>query len=148
MDTIITSVLAHTFFGGHPHNTKHMKTIVVAMATYTPTTTSTTAVPVPTAPSMYNMWVINLSTAALTPVQEALLAQGTKLHTSPKVPPRETYITAVEEACTRLPPGKAEELRVETSHLLKKNCHPPKPSISLEEKRQSGNLKKTNLGWY
>ena len=45
----------------------------------------------------------------------------------------ESYIAVVEEACTRLPPREVEILRVESSHLLKKNCSPPKPNFTLEE---------------
>ena len=47
----------------------------------------------------------------------------------------------VEEACTRLPPREAEELRAESSQLLKKNCLPPKPNLTLEELRAIKELK-------
>ena len=38
-------------------------------------------------------------------------------------------------------PRKAEELRTESSHLLKKNCPLPKPKITLEEQKEIRELK-------
>ena len=46
----------------------------------------------------------------------------------------------VEEACTRLLPREAEELRAESSQLLRNNC-PPKPNLTLEECRAIKELK-------
>ena len=51
-------------------------------------------------------WVINLSNTPLTPAQESLLAKGPNFAIVPKYAPKESYITAVEEACSKLPPGK------------------------------------------
>ena len=59
--------------------------------------------------------------------------QGTKFCSQTQTPSKEAYITAIEEACTKLPPGEAEELRAETSHLPRYNCLPTKPNITMDE---------------
>ena len=42
---------------------------------------------------------------------------------------------AIEETCTKLTPGEAEELGIETSHLLKHKCPLSTPDITKEEFR-------------
>ena len=64
-------------------------------------------------------WVKNLSTTPLTVDQERLLAQRPKFVIKPKKPPGE-YIAAVEQACSRLTQGEADELHVEVKKTLKK----------------------------
>ena len=66
-------------------------------------------------------------------MQETLLSRGPNFAIVPKYPHRETYSTAVEEVCPKLLPREAEELRAESSCLLKKNC--PQPNITLEEQK-------------
>ena len=51
----------------------------------------------------------------------------------PNTTPKEAYIAVIKEACTKLPPGEAEELRAETSHLLRYSFCPTKPNITMEE---------------
>ena len=46
---------------------------------------------------------------------------------------REAYVASVEVACIKLPPGEADELRADTSHLLKNHCPLNKTNISREE---------------
>ena len=70
-----------------------------------------------------NKWVINLSSKPITPAQSSLLSRGSNFAITPK-PPIEAYIKAVEEICTKHTQGEAEELRVETSHLLKQKFPP------------------------
>ena len=41
----------------------------------------------------------------------------------------------MEEACTRCLPKETEELRADSSQLLRNNCPPPKPNLTLEECR-------------
>ena len=88
-------------FSRHSNNTS---THHNAGANTTAPTTTTTTVSAPTTPSTIHNPAANGSSTyppPLTPVQEALLAMGPNFAV---VPPRETYITAVEDVCTRLPP--------------------------------------------
>ena len=63
-------------------------------------------------------WVINLSKTPLTPEQLSLLQRGPFCHNS-QVPPIEAYITAVEQASSKLPAQEANELRSDVNRLLK-----------------------------
>ena len=65
-------------------------------------------------------WVINLSNTPLTTHQERLLSRGPKFVIRPKKPPVGEYIVAVEQACTRLNQGEADELWVEVKKTIKK----------------------------
>ena len=111
----------HMFFSGHPHNTNAQEnsgtsgastTSTAPMAPTAPmitTTTSTTSVPVLTATLTNNKRVLNLSTTPNSSTGSPF-SQGTKLHNTSQVPPRETYTTAVKEVQTRLLPCEVEEL--------------------------------------
>ena len=63
----------------------------------------------------------------------------------PKYSPKEAYIAALEEICTSLPQNRAIELRDKTSHMLKKNCPPPKPKISQEETKAIKELREESF---
>ena len=65
-------------------------------------------------------WVKNLSTTPLIVDQERLLAGGPKFVIKPKKPPVGEYIAAVEQACSRLSQGEADELHMEVKKTLKK----------------------------
>ena len=82
-----------------------------------------------------NKWVKNLSSKPLTEEQVRLLAQGPKFVIRPRQPPVGEYIVAVEQACSRLRQGEADELRVEVKKALKKTQNTPRtPSnITREE---------------
>ena len=67
-------------------------------------------------------------------------SEGTQFHHHVQEPPKESYITAVEEACTRLLPKDSEELRAESSQLLRNNCL-PKPNLTLQERNAIKELK-------
>ena len=67
-----------------------------------------------------NNWVINLSNTPLTTHQERLLSWGPKFVIRPKKPPVGEYVAAVEQACTRLNQGEADELHVEVKKTIKK----------------------------
>ena len=54
-------------------------------------------------------WVKKLSSTPLTEEQERLLAQGPKFFIKPRHPPVGEYVVAVEQACSRLNKGKADE---------------------------------------
>ena len=58
-------------------------------------------------------WVKNLSTTPLTQAQIKALSHGPNFALVPKEPPIGEYIVAIENACTKLHQGKAEELRGE-----------------------------------
>ena len=64
-------------------------------------------------------WVINLSKTPLTPEQLSLLQKRMQLCHNPQVPPIEAYITAVEQASSKLPAQEADELRSDVNRLLK-----------------------------
>ena len=65
-------------------------------------------------------WVKNLSNTPLTTEQERLLAQGPKFVIRPKKSPVGEYVAAVEQACSRLSQGEADELHVEVKKTLRK----------------------------
>ena len=63
--------------------------------------------------STTNKWVINISDKPLSDAEEKLLAHGPNFAVVPKNPPIIQYVAAVEQACTKLEEGKAEEFRVQ-----------------------------------
>ena len=86
-----------------------------------PTPTSTTASnPAPRLPpsshkdtciNCTNKWVINLSKTPLTKEQLSLLQKGSNFAITPKYPPIEAYITATEQASSKLLAQEADEFR-------------------------------------
>ena len=60
-----------------------------------------------------------------------------------KVPPKEAYITAVEEASSKLPPMEVDELRSDVSHLLRhpNNHYKNNTNLNLVECRALTELK-------
>ena len=64
--------------------------------------------------------VKNISDTHLTEEQERLLAQGPKCVIRPEKPPVREYVAAVEQACSRLSQGEADELSVEVKKTHKK----------------------------
>ena len=63
----------------------------------------------------------------------------------PRYPPKETYVSAVEEVCNRLPQG-GRRIKGKSSWVLKWNC--PFPNLALAGRRpgQSKNSRKTGWG--
>ena len=88
--------------------------------------------------------VINLSSTPLTEDQEKLLAHGPKFVITPKETLVGEYITAVEQACTKLEQGKQEEFRVKVKRILKQNQRRGPENISKEEYKALNELKKDN----
>ena len=86
-------------------------------------------------------WVINISNKPLTPDQEKLLAHGPNYAVVPKEPPIAQYVAAVENACTKLGEGKAEEFRVQVKSAIQK-IKPPRSNITRGERRAISELKK------
>ena len=78
-------------------------------------------------------WVKNLSTTPLTVDQERLLARGPKFVIKPKKPTVREYIVAVEQACSRLSQGEADELHVEVKKTLKKAQNQVKTSSNTTQ---------------
>ena len=77
-------------------------------------------------------WVRNIPKTPLTQAQEKLSLHGPNFVIVPKEPPTSEYIAAIEKACLKLPPGKAEELRGKIKAILKKKTN-TKPNITKEE---------------
>ena len=88
-------------------------------------------------------WVINLSRTPLTVDQERLLAWGPKFVIKPRKPPVREYIVAVEQACSKLSQGEADELCMEVKKTLKKaqNQATTSSNITQEEFRALRELK-------
>ena len=86
-------------------------------------------------------WVINLSSTWLTEDQEKLLAHGPKFVITPKETPVSEYITAVEQACTKLEQRKQEEFRIEVKRILKQNQRRGLANVSKEEYKALNELK-------
>ena len=86
-------------------------------------------------------WVINISNKPLTPDQEKLLAHGPNYAVVPKEPPIAQYVAAVENACTKLEEGKAEEFRVQVKSAIQK-IKPPRSNLTRGERRAISELKK------
>ena len=87
-----------------------------------------------------NKWVINISSRPLTQAQEKLLAHGPNYAVVPKSPPTTEYIAAIEQACSKLQPGEAEELRGEVKSIIKKSCNPHR-NITRDEWKALKELK-------
>ena len=80
-------------------------------------------------------WVKNLSSTPLTKEQDRQLARTPKFAIRPRQPPVREYIVAVEQACSKLGQGEANELRVEVKKALKKTQNTPRvPSNITREK--------------
>ena len=63
--------------------------------------------------------VINLSKTSLINEQLSLLQKGPNFAITPKYPPIEAYITATEQASSKLPTQEADEFRSDVNRLLK-----------------------------
>ena len=88
-------------------------------------------------------WVRNLSSTPLTDDQERLLAWGPKFSIRPRQPPVSEYVAAVEQACSRLNKGGADEIRVEVKKALMRAQYTsrPLPNISKKEYQALKELK-------
>ena len=83
-------------------------------------------------------WVRTLSKTPLTQAQEKLLLHGPNFVIVSQEPPTSEYIVAIEKACLKLPPGKAEELRGEIKAILKRK-QIPNPTSPIKSTRQLKN---------
>ena len=84
-------------------------------------------------------WVINISGKPLTEAQEKLLAHRPNYAVVPRSPPITEYVAAIEQACSKLQQGEAEELRGEVKSITKKTHNPP--NITKEEMKAIRELK-------
>ena len=75
------------------------------------------------------------------PDQEKLLAHGPNYAIVPKELPIAQYVAAVENACTKLEEGKAEEFRVQVKSAIQK-IKPPRSNLPRGERRAISELKK------
>ena len=94
-----------------------------------------------------NKWAIDISDKPLTKAQEKLLTHGPNFTVVPKNPPIMEYIATVEQACSKLGDGKAEEVRIEVKAAIKK-MHIPQPNITMEERIALTELRKILPEWY
>ena len=92
---------------------------------YTCTNTVNTGISPANNISNTNKWVINISSKPLNQPQEKLLAHGPNYKVVPRSPPTIEYIAAIEQACSKLQQGEAEELRGEVKSIIKRSCNPP-----------------------
>ena len=74
-------------------------------------------------------WVINISNTPLTAEQEKLLAHGPNYAIVPRELPITQYVAAIENACTKLEEGKAEEFRVQVKLAIQK-IKPPRSNLT------------------
>ena len=88
-----------------------------------------------------NKWVINISNKPLTTDEERLLAHGPNYAIVPKDPPIIQYVAAIENACTRLEKGQADEFRVQVKVAIQK-IHKPRSNITRGERKAIVELKK------
>ena len=86
-------------------------------------------------------WVINISDKPLTADEEKLLAHGPNYAIVPRDSPIVQYVAAVENACTWLEEGKAEEFRVQVKAAIQR-IQKPKPNINRGERKVIAKLKK------
>ena len=91
-------------------------------------------------PSNNSTWVRNISSTPLTEAQKKLLSHGPNYAVVPS-PPITEYVATIEQACTALQQGKAEELRGEVKATIKK-IQPPKYNLTREEQKALEELKK------
>ncbi|XP_072042858.1 uncharacterized protein [Amphiura filiformis] len=87
-------------------------------------------------------WVKNLSEKDLTDPQESLLARGLGFAVSVNKIPHDEFIVACESACAKLPPGEAQNLRMEVAGSLKTAKIPPS-NITKEERKAIKELQKS-----
>ena len=86
-------------------------------------------------------WVINISHKPLSTEEEKLLAHGPNFVVVPKNPPIIQYVATIEQACTKLEEGQAEEFRVHIKVTIQK-IQKPKPNITMKERTALTKLKK------
>ena len=86
-------------------------------------------------------WVINISSKPLSQDQEKLLAHGPNFAVVPKDPPIAQYVVAVENVCSKLEEGKAEEFRVQVKSAIRKIKH-PRPNLTRGERKAIAELKR------
>ena len=106
----------------------------------TATTTSSTTTDAATSEDIQK-WVKNLSSTPLTEAQVSLLVHGPNFAVAPRHPPYGEYITAIEQACMKLEPHNAEELRAEMRGALR-HSKEPKRNITKLEVQALAELKK------
>ena len=87
-------------------------------------------------------WVKNLSSIPLTQAQTEALSHGPNFAMVPKEPPLGEYISAIEHACSKLPQGKAEELRAEVKSILKKTKKTRYSNTTIEERKAMQELRR------
>ena len=88
-----------------------------------------------------NKWVINISDKPLSADEKRLLAHGPNYAIVLKDPPIIQYVAAIENACTKLEEGQADEFRVQVKAAIQK-IQKPKSNITSGERKAIAELKK------
>ena len=86
-------------------------------------------------------WVHNISSTPLRDTQMKVLSRGPSFAIMPQNLPVGEYIASIENACSKLKQGKADELRGEIKAIIKK-INTPKNNITKEEKKALVELRK------
>ena len=86
-------------------------------------------------------WVTNISDKPLSTDEERLLDHGPNYAIVPKDPSIIQYVAAIENACTKLEEGKADEFRGQVKAAIQK-IQKPKPNITRGERMAIAELKK------
>ena len=71
--------------------------------------------------------MINISDKALSDEEEKLLAHGPNFAIVPKNPPIVQYVAAIEQACSKLEEGKAEEFQSRQPSKRYRSQNPTSP---------------------
>ena len=97
-----------------------------------------------------NKWVINLSKILLTQDQLSLLQKVPNFAITPKYPPIEAYITAVEQASSKLLAQEADELRSVAINYSNNSILSTKPNVisTPHNTELSHNSSRTHPAWY
>ena len=94
-----------------------------------------------------NKWVINLSQTPVTMEQLSLLQKRPNYAITPQIHPIEAYISAVEQASSKLPAKEADEFRSDVNKLLKQQqqsqCN-NQCNLNLTQHRALTQLKQDN----
>ena len=95
-----------------------------------------------------NRWVRNLSSTPLTQVQVSFLLHGPNFPLLLPDTPHGEYITAIEQACLKLEPHNAEELRATMRGALRNSQEPTSNITKQEVQALDDTSRKTNQESY
>ena len=86
-------------------------------------------------------WVVNLSKYALSDSETSALAKGLNFAITPKQPPVDEYVVAIEQACQKLKPNEADQLRSKAVNIIS-TTKLPTANVSKQETQALQNIAK------